>query len=98
MLKELFALAAPIVNGDELHIPHATAGPDKLQTILQIVSVLLGSIALLFITIDALRYVFSQGDANKTARAKNGILYALVGLVICISAFTIVTYVLFNAT
>jgi len=95
MIMNLFAA---LLNSDEVHIPHATADNNKIQIMLQIISGLLGAIALLVITINAFRYIISQGDSSQTAKAKNGILYAFIGLIVCISTFTIVTFVLFNVT
>jgi len=86
------------VFSNGLNLPHTCAGHSELQTALQIFAGILGAIALLIITINALRYIISQGDSAQTAKAKNGILYALVGLVLCISAYSIVTFVLFNVT
>ncbi|MFA5004363.1 MAG: pilin [Candidatus Saccharimonadales bacterium] len=64
-----------------------------LSTVLQIVFGVTGAIALLVITIAGFRYVVSQGDPNSVAQAKNTIIYALVGLLISIAAFSIVTFV-----
>ena len=51
------------------------------------------SVSLLIITIAALKYATSRGDAQAVAQAKNAIIYALVGLVVCMVAFAIVTFV-----
>lgn len=64
-----------------------------VQTILQIVFGISGAIALLIIVISGLRYVLSTGDPGKMSQAKNAIVYALVGLAIALSGFSIVTFV-----
>jgi hypothetical protein len=38
--------------------------------------------------------VLSNGDAQKVARAKDGIIYSLVGLVVALSAESIVVFVI----
>lgn len=63
------------------------------QTGLQLVFALLGSVALLVIVISGIRYMLASGDPGKVAQARNTILYALVGLIISLSAFSIVTFV-----
>jgi multisubunit Na+/H+ antiporter MnhB subunit len=39
-------------------------------------------------------YMLSQGDPGKVARAKNTILYALIGLIVSLLSFAIVNFVL----
>jgi hypothetical protein len=53
-----------------------------------------GSIAVLMIVIGGLRYVLSNGDPQGTQRAKNTILYAVIGLVIALAAEAILRLVL----
>jgi hypothetical protein len=67
------------------------------DTIAAIVNVLLfvaGAASLIMIVIGGLRYVVSGGNPSGTNDAKNTILYAVVGLVITVSAYAIVNYVL----
>lgn len=66
----------------------------RVQEILTFVFVLMGGIAVLIITIAALQYVISAGDPQKVSRAKDTIIYALIGLVVAILAFAIVNFVL----
>ena len=69
------------------------ASTSELHTILSIVFGIVGALSLLVITISGLRYVISAGDPKRTAQAKEGIIYAIVGLVVAISAEAIVTFV-----
>ena len=57
---------------------------------------LVGAISVIMIIIGGLRYVTSNGDAKATASAKDTILYAVVGIVVSIAAFAIVTFVTTN--
>jgi hypothetical protein len=79
---------------EQINIPKADAGADKVQTVLQIVFQVTGVIAVLIIAIAGLSYVLSGGDPQRTARAKDAILYAIIGLVVSIMAFVIVTFVI----
>jgi hypothetical protein len=74
-------------------LPKVSASGAKLQAILSIVFATTGAIALLIITVAGFRYVISRGDPNAIAGAKNAIIYAVVGLIISITAFSIVTFV-----
>ncbi|HSW37453.1 MAG TPA: pilin [Candidatus Saccharimonadales bacterium] len=91
MYSSLFAASVDLTP-----LPHTTAGHDQIQLILNIVFGIMGGLALLMITISGLRYIFSAGDPRKTAQAKNGIIYSLVGLLVAIAAEAIVAFVLGN--
>ena len=60
------------------------------NTILYIV----GIIAVIMLIIGGIRYVVSGGDSKKVTDAKNTVLYAIIGLVICFLAFAIVNFVI----
>jgi hypothetical protein len=66
---------------------------NTIPTILNIVFAMSASIALLMIVISGFRYIVAHGDPNATAAAKKGVLYAIVGLVVVMSAYSIVTFV-----
>ncbi|MEO8105471.1 MAG: MMCAP2_0565 family pilin-like conjugal transfer protein [Candidatus Saccharibacteria bacterium] len=77
-------------------LPHSADTTSLVKTILSIVFGIVGALAFLFITISGFRYIISAGDPQKTAQAKEGLIYALVGLVIAISAETIVVFFVKN--
>ena len=60
------------------------------NTILYIV----GIIAVIMLIIGGIKYVVSGGDSKKVTDAKNTVLYAIIGLVICFLAFAIVNFVI----
>lgn len=60
------------------------------NTILYIV----GIIAVIMLIIGGIRYVISGGDSKKVTDAKNTVLYAIIGLVICFFAYAIVNFVI----
>ena len=63
------------------------------QNGLTIVFGLAAAIALLMIVINGFRYITSSGDPQRTAQARQGILYAAIGLIVSVSAVAIVTFV-----
>ncbi len=75
-------------------LPQVQATDSLLQTILQIVFGMAGTIAVLVITIAGLQYVISQGDPQKTAKAKDTILYAVIGLAVAVTGYGLVTFVI----
>lgn len=68
-----------------------------IPTINQIINVIigvLGLVAVVVIVLGGVTYVTSAGDPGKTKKAKDTILYGIVGLVVAILAFAIVNFVL----
>lgn len=76
----------------------ANPGEGTINSIVNIVFGIAGSLAVLFVVIGGMRYVISRGDPQATAQAKNTILYALIGLIVTIFAFTIVRFVISRLT
>jgi intracellular septation protein A len=74
-------------------LPKATV-TSSMPNVLKTVFGLAGILSVLFVVIGGLRYTLSSGDPSQIKQAKETILYALVGLVLAISAFTIVSFVL----
>ena len=60
------------------------------NTILYIV----GIIAVIMLIIGGIKYVVSGGDSKKVTDAKNTVLYAIIGLVVCFLAYAIVNFVI----
>ncbi len=67
-----------------------------IRRVINILSVVVGAVAVLMIIIGGFRYIVSGGDQNGVSGAKNTILYALIGLVIVIFAQVIVRFVFSN--
>lgn len=66
-------------------------------TIAQIVSlsfVVIGALCVLFILIGAVRYAISAGDQAQIKTAKNTVMYAVIGLVVSMSGFAIVQFII----
>ena len=65
-----------------------------VKNVLQTVYFWTGIITVIFIIIGGIRYTTSQGDPGKTKKAKDTITYAIVGLVVALSAFGITEFTL----
>jgi hypothetical protein len=55
-----------------------------------------GIISVIMIIVGGIKYSTSSGDQAKIKSAKDTVLYAVVGLVVAIASFMIVTYVVAN--
>jgi hypothetical protein len=65
-----------------------------LGNVINLLSLVVGIVAVIMIIIGGFRYITSGGDSNGISSAKNTILYAIVGLVIAVLAQIIVRFVL----
>jgi hypothetical protein len=67
-----------------------------VKKIINILSILVGAIAVIMIIFGGFRYVTSGGSDSSVSSAKNTILYAVIGLIIVALAQVIVHFVLNN--
>ena len=86
-------IAAKIPAGGDTGIPKVGAST-AITDILNIAYTAAGIVAVIVIIVSAIFYVISQGDASKIKRAKDGILYSIVGLVVVMLAFTLTNFVI----
>lgn len=64
------------------------------DTGLTVAAVTLSVVAVLLIVINGFQYITAAGDPQTTAKARQGLLYAVIGLVVIWLARTIVTWAL----
>lgn len=69
---------------------------DNINVIINAIIGVLGLVCVVIMIIGGVQYMTSSGDAGKVKKAKDTILYGLIGLVICVLAFAIVNFVLAN--
>lgn len=69
-----------------------------LRTSINLLSIVVGVIAIIAIIIGGLKFIMSQGDSAGVSSAKNTIIYAIIGLIIVAMAQFIVRFVLNRAT
>lgn len=84
---------------DGLKDPELIPGDDGNlgQSIINILNGVIGILAVVcvvVIVIGGVNYMTSAGDAGKVKKAKDTILYAIIGLVVCALAATIVNFVI----
>jgi hypothetical protein len=65
-----------------------------INTVVNILSSLVGIAAVVMIIVGGFRYITSGGDSTRVASAKNTVIYALIGLVIAALAKVIAQFVL----
>jgi hypothetical protein len=77
-------------------LPMVQASNGNLTTLMGIVFGIIGAVAIIVIIIGAMNMSLAEGDAQKVARARQTVIFALVGLVIAISAEAIIAFVIKN--
>lgn len=75
------------------YLPTSEANESAVRKIITFINGLVGAIALLILVVNGLRYITSGGDPQTAAKAKNGIVFALIGIAIVVAAQAILSFV-----
>ena len=97
MIKDLVTKLA--VYGEPGKYTQEADGDDLITTVKNIISVVIGILGLVCVVvmiIGGVNYMTSAGDAGKVKKAKDTILYGLIGLVVCVLSFALVNFVITN--
>ncbi|HVV66484.1 MAG TPA: pilin [Candidatus Saccharimonadales bacterium] len=86
----LHSIATDISPGG---LPRANADSSNITSLLNYAFAIIGGLAVIMIVVSGLRYILSSGDPQRMSKAKNGVIYALVGLVVAITAEAIVSFI-----
>lgn len=90
----LHPLFAAIISQDDVNIPtDPDVTADTFTKVLNIMFPIVGAIAFIILLLAAFKYVRSRGNPTETAKAKNTIIYAVIGLIVTILAYPIITFV-----
>jgi hypothetical protein len=101
-----FLMPAPMVSANAIDDacaadPNSTICQNKDQeigpiitTVINVLLFIIGIISVIMIIIGGIMYSTSAGDAGTVTKAKNTVLFAVVGLVIAFLAFAIVNWVI----
>lgn len=65
-----------------------------VKTILSTIIGVLGFVCVVVMIIGGVNYMTSSGDTGKVKKAKDTILYGLIGLIVCVLAFALVQFVI----
>lgn len=78
------------VEIDTSSLPRAGTDSSLVVNLLNIVFGILAGIAFISVVYGGFKYVLSQGEPDKIGKAKNIIMYSIIGLIVSFSAFGIV--------
>lgn len=93
----LLIIANGIIDKPE-SLPEVTATPDKLANLVTYLGVVAAVISVLVIVIAGVQFVISSGEPGKVTKARTAILYAIIGLIVSLSATAIASFVVKSAT
>lgn len=96
MMERAYIFLAQVVDINSL--PDVNADQDRITTAMTVTFSITGAIALLIVTLAGFKYITTQGNPQEVAKAKNAIIYALVGLAISILAVAIVQFTVRTVT
>jgi len=65
-----------------------------VKTIINTLLYVVGALSVIMIIVGGIMYVISQGDSGNITKAKNTILYSVIGLIVSFLAYAIVNWVL----
>jgi uncharacterized membrane protein YidH (DUF202 family) len=76
-------------------LEESTTDPSTtVRTALNILTAVVGIIAVVMMIIAGVKYITSQGDSNQVNSAKNTIIYSVVGLVVVVLTQVVVRFVI----
>lgn len=67
---------------------------DFIETVVNTILLILGSVAVIMLVVGGFRFVISGGDQAAVNRARDTIIYAIIGLIVAMVAYSIVGFVL----
>lgn len=67
-----------------------------IGNVISLLLLLIGVVSVVMIIIGGFRYITANGEASALSSAKNTIMYAVIGLVVALSAYAIVAFVISN--
>lgn len=67
--------------------------PDIITTIINVMLFIAGALAVIMIIYGGIRYITAHGDEKQVKVAKDTIVYSVVGLIIAIIAYALVTFI-----
>ncbi|MFV0484981.1 MAG: Mbov_0395 family pilin-like conjugal transfer protein [Candidatus Saccharimonadales bacterium] len=92
-----FGASNPVIDGAENVVDSTGLNDDLISPVQALINAfigLIGLVAVIMIILGAVQMQTSQGDSGKVKKARDTMMYGIIGLVIAILAFSIVNFVL----
>lgn len=99
-MKDLVTNSIIKIFGDNPKVnPVGDSNSDLIGSITNVLNVIIGVLGLVCVVvmiIGGVGYMTSTGDAAKVKKAKDTILYGLIGLIVCVLSYALVNFVIIN--
>lgn len=79
---------------DTSSLPKPATDSGRIVEFANVAISIFSAVAVLAIVFAGFRYIIAKGEPQALAQAKNIIIYALVGLAVCVMAFAIVNFLI----
>lgn len=93
MIERIAILLAQLGDPDELNIPKNSLKSASVSSILDVVYLAAGVVAVVSLIVGGFFYIASNGDSGRVTKGKNIIIYSVAGIVVIAMAFTITQFV-----
>ena len=93
-MKQLFSHFAEVISESDIGYTGLTDSSKLMNSILSTVYFWAGIVAVGFIIYGGYLYVLSSGEPGKVRKAKDTLLYSIVGLIVVLIAFVITRFVI----
>ena len=93
MEKFIVQIVSQLGSPSDVGIPDRKNDSAALRDIVNLVFAVSAVVAIISIIIYGIMYSVSAGDPGKVSKAKNGIIYSVVGLIVVWCAFVVTNYV-----
>lgn len=95
LFSELFAQGVKLTPS-EVKSPVVAANSGSLEQVLSLAYFVAGIVCVIMIIIGGVRYTSSGGDSGGVTSAKNTIMYAIIGLIVILTAAAITQLIFDN--
>lgn len=92
MILHLLLLAQVSIGNNPVNLPQANFNT-SFTSITQAVFAIAFLLSVIFVALGGFKYTTSNGDPQGIQKAKNTILYAVIGMAVSMSAYVIVAFV-----
>lgn len=93
-VEQVFALTGCGSSNTEICKTDTNLFGGILKDVINVLLYFAGAIAVIMIVVGGIRYITSDGDPGAAGKAKNTIIFAIVGVIIATMSYSIVNFVI----
>lgn len=82
------------IDHTDVGLPNLALNDATIASLVANAFLVIGGLAVFMFLLAALEYIINNGDQTRIKRAKDTMLYATIGIIVSLSAFTVVQFFL----